>query len=86
VHFDYAVQAGLLTVRGTNEGSVLYTFTHDRILQAASSLLDAGERRRVHLAAGIYLLHAREAGKSGNGDPYEIANHLNEAEERRMIV
>jgi DNA-binding CsgD family transcriptional regulator len=65
---------------GGDGESVLYEFTHDHILQAAYSLLDEAERRRTHLAAANYLLQEREAGRAGE-DPYEIANHLNEAGE-----
>jgi len=77
---DHAVQAGLLAVRGTERESVLYAFTHDQILHAAYSLLDDGERKRVHLAAGMHLLRQRDSGGAAD-TPYEIANHLNEAGE-----
>jgi predicted ATPase/DNA-binding CsgD family transcriptional regulator len=75
---EHAVQAGLLAVRGTDRASVLYAFTHDQILHAAYSLLDEYERKRVHLAAGNHLLQERDAGRAAD-NPYEIANHLNEA-------
>jgi len=80
-HFKHAVRAGLLAVRDAGEmrqGSVRYAFTHDRILQAAYSLLDENERRRIHLAAGTYLLKERESG-AAEDDPFAIANHLNAA-------
>lgn len=77
---EHAVQAGLLAVRGTDRESVLYEFTHDQILHAAYSLLDEYERKRVHLAAGKHLLRERDAGKAAD-NPYEIANHLNEAKD-----
>jgi len=77
-HCEHAVQVGLLAVRGTERDSVVYEFTHDQILHAASSLLDETERRRLHLAAGNHLLRERDAGREA-ADPYAIANHLNEA-------
>lgn len=77
---EHAVQAGLLAVRGTDRESVLYEFTHDQILHAAYSLLDEYERKRVHLAAGKHLLQQRDSGREAD-NPYEIANHLNEAGE-----
>jgi len=77
-HLAHAVRAGLLTAGEPDGGSVRYGFTHDRILQAAYSLLDDGERRRIHLAAGTYLFHEKEEGRVW-GDPYIIANHLNAA-------
>lgn len=74
---EQAVRAGFLSVRGEENGTVRYAFAHDRILQAAGSLLDDAERRSLHLAAGMYLLGLRETGSSV--EAYEIANHLNEA-------
>jgi predicted ATPase/DNA-binding CsgD family transcriptional regulator/GAF domain-containing protein len=79
-HLAHAVRAGLLTASEPDGGSVRYGFTHDRILQAAYSLLDDGVRRRIHLAAGTYLLHEKDAGRAW-GDPFIIANHLNAAGE-----
>jgi len=80
-HFGHAVRAGLLAVRDAGEGHqgpARYAFTHDRILQAAYSLLDEEERKRIHLAAGTYLLRERESGALED-DPFAIANHLNAA-------
>jgi len=77
---EYAVHAGLLAVRGMDRESVQYEFTHDQILHAAYSLLDENERKRVHLTAGKHLLRERDAGREAD-NPYEIANHLNEAGE-----
>jgi predicted ATPase/DNA-binding CsgD family transcriptional regulator len=77
-HFVHAVQAGLLAIHGSDQESVHYHFTHDRILQTAYSLLDNEERKRIHMAAGLYLLDRREGGGIEE-DPFEISNHLNEA-------
>jgi predicted ATPase/signal transduction histidine kinase len=42
--------------------SAVYRFAHDRVREAAYSLLSADERRRVHLAAG-WKLHERGAAR-----------------------
>jgi len=82
-HFKHAVRSGLLAVRDageTRQRPARYAFTHNRILQAAYSLLDEEERRRIHLAAGTHLLRERESGATED-DPFAIANHLNAAGE-----
>lgn len=52
-----------------------YRFQHDRIQQAAYTLLDAAQRSAVHLQIGR-LLESRERGKSDDGI-FALVRHLN---------
>src|SRR5690606_13515372 len=77
-HFHHAVQAGLLAIIDNDKEDIHYYFTHDRIHQAAYSLMQDDERKQIHLAAAKYLLERQNS--DGSRDPFEIANHLNEAD------
>lgn len=52
-----------------------YQFTHDRIFEAAQSLLDDAERERIHFAIGIHLLR-QEDGFSSSEHVFSITKHL----------
>jgi PAS domain S-box-containing protein len=53
-----------------------YKFLHDRIQQAAYSLIPQGHRSEVHLRIGRALLASSTAGEPGE-QVFEIANQLN---------
>jgi predicted ATPase/DNA-binding CsgD family transcriptional regulator/GAF domain-containing protein len=88
---QYAVQAGLLAVAEHSEDSTQYYFTHDRIHQAAYSLLNSEDRKAIHLVAGKFLLEHFDA-ETKEQALFEIVNHWNEAlellsaDEREMVV
>ncbi len=90
-HLSYAVRAGLLAVAGDADEGKEYFFTHDRIHQAAYSLLDERERMNVHLAAGTFLL-GRYKSDDKEQALFEMVNHMNQAldllpaEEREMVA
>ena len=93
-----AVEAGLLTpmegawaeiegLRGGDEGRLAgrLRFVHDEVYDAALRLMEAGERRRLHLRCGRAMLAAGEA------DPFAAADQFNQAggledEERRVVA
>jgi serine/threonine protein kinase len=56
--------------------NVVYRFAHDRIRQAAYSLIDEAERQGVHWRLGM-LLHASVADEEITNDIFAIVNHLN---------
>ncbi|WP_437586190.1 AAA family ATPase [Sorangium sp. So ce1000] len=70
---EEAVQEGLLLRRGAS-----YRFLHDRVQQAAYSLIPAGQLAEVHLGIGRLLLRAR-AQRAGVHDEalFEVVGHLN---------
>jgi predicted ATPase len=55
---------------------VRYQFQHDRVQQAAYSLLDPQERVRIHLGIGRLLLSASEPA-TRDANVFELVNHLN---------
>jgi|GEM_PF-224235 len=76
---------------GLRELCVRYQFQHDRVQQAAYSLLDPAERARAHLSIGRLLESA--PGDEREARIFEIVNHLNlarelitEAEERAQLA
>ena len=58
---------------------VSYRFLHDRVEQAAYSLMDSARRQEVHLRLGRLLRSSRDrAGGEGNADElFDIIDHLN---------
>lgn len=56
-------------------GTVEYRFVHDRVRQAAYSLIDEAERGDVHWRLGGLLL-ARDGGVAEDHRLFEIADHL----------
>ena len=58
---------------------VRYRFVHDRVQQAAYSLLDEEERQRLHLQVGQLLLETVPKDKL-DSHIFEITNHLNQAQ------
>lgn len=74
VPLDAAYRCVTAELENENEGvSVSYRFVHDRIRQAAYSLLPESERDHVHLTVGRWFL-ARQYDEE---DLFEIVNHLN---------
>jgi histidine kinase len=68
-HYDDAGLAAL---------GVAYQFQHDRVQQAAYSLLAPEERARAHLTIGRLLHAARQGhGRADEASAFEIVNHLN---------
>ena len=61
-HLWSALQEGLLLpeTAPAGEGRAAFRFAHDRVKQAAYSLLGAGERARLHVSAGQRLLEGSE--------------------------
>ncbi len=57
-------------------GTTRYRFVHDRIQQAAYSLLAAGERDALHLQVGRLLRQSLDTGELDRR-VFEIAGHLN---------
>ncbi len=94
LHSDYRLVAGETEGEGTEPLALnpSYRFQHDRVQQAAYTLIDVGRLQEVHLSVGrLMLQHA------GNTVPDErlidIVGHLNEgrqlidsAEERQRLV
>jgi PAS domain S-box-containing protein len=56
-----------------------FQFAHDRVQQAAYSLIPQGQLAALHLRIGQLLLHQIEGAQSGAG-LYEALEHLNKAE------
>jgi len=69
-----ALEAGLLVARGRSDAGV-YTFAHDRIQQAAYSLVPVEERAVLHRKIGQGLLRASPAPDSAA--LFDIVNQLN---------
>ncbi|RNB87070.1 GAF domain-containing protein [Brevibacillus fluminis] len=69
---DRAVQEGLII---SDDGSS-YSFLHDRIQQAAYSLLEPPRKQRFHYKVGTYLALQRSTG-SYDVDIFELVSHLN---------
>ncbi|HOS39091.1 MAG TPA: AAA family ATPase, partial [Spirochaetota bacterium] len=62
-------------IRLTDGGA--WRIAHDRILEAASALVDADEAARLHLAIGRFLLD--ELGDDPGDRLFAVADHLNRA-------
>ncbi|MBD2259336.1 EAL domain-containing protein [Pseudanabaena sp. FACHB-2040] len=56
-----------------------YRFLHDRIQQAAYSLISAGQRPQIHLTIGQLLLHKLSLAQREE-QLFAIVNHLNEGQ------
>ena len=79
-----AVEQGMII-----PGSGTYHFVHEKVREAARSLLEGDERARVHLAIG----RAMRAEVAGDGRLFEIAHHhregaslLHDEDERRDVA
>ncbi|MEK8127912.1 AAA family ATPase [Paenibacillus filicis] len=76
-HLASAMQDGLLIAVDQEDTVLQYQFTHDRIQQAAYSLLDRQHLMEVHLIAGRYLMKQYSSDK--DQPLFDIVNHLNHA-------
>jgi predicted ATPase len=56
--------------------SPVFTFLHDRVQQAAYTLIPSERKQLVHLTVGRLLLDKREAGATDDKG-FDIVNHLN---------
>lgn len=74
----YAIQGGVVEVGGLETGKVSFAFLHDRVQQAAYSLLPEEVRKRAHYQLGRWL---QAEGRPSGGEErlFEQVNHLNEA-------
>jgi predicted ATPase/signal transduction histidine kinase/tRNA A-37 threonylcarbamoyl transferase component Bud32 len=68
--------AGYRFVADESASSVGYRFSHDRVQQAAASLMSPAERAATHLAIGR-LLSSRLPREERRERLFEIVNHLN---------
>ena len=68
---EEAVREGLLLRRGAG-----YRFLHDRVQQAAYSLIPAGQLAEVHLGIGRLLLKAQRADERDEA-LFDVVGHLN---------
>ncbi|MGK4006245.1 AAA family ATPase [Sorangium sp. So ce1036] len=66
-----AVREGLLLCRGD-----VYRFLHDRVQQAAYSLIPAGQRAEMHLGIGRLLLSAQRAEERDDA-LFDVVGHMN---------
>ncbi|WP_437753378.1 AAA family ATPase [Sorangium sp. So ce1389] len=71
--------------------NVSYRFLHDRVQEAAYSLIEPARRPEAHLRIGRLLLAQRERAK-GDGETFEIVDHMNlgasllSSEEERLAL
>ncbi|WP_437973387.1 AAA family ATPase [Sorangium sp. So ce295] len=68
---EEAVREGLLLRRGS-----AYRFLHDRVQQAATSLISAGQLAEMHLGIGRLLLRAQRAEERDEA-LFDLVGHLN---------
>ncbi len=77
-----AVQPGLILPRSELDEKLLiqdYKFLHDRVQQAAYSLIDEKHKQEIHLKIGRLLLNKLEKSKSEERI-FDIVNHLNKGQ------
>lgn len=79
-HSDYRFMHDAATGDDCSSGSfqfhVGYRFLHDRVQQAAYSLIDDAEKQQVHTCIGQLML-ARHEGTPPDDELFEIVRHLN---------
>src|SRR5690606_31887350 len=75
-HLDEAVRRGLLVIADASaETGPVYRFVHDRVHQAAYSLLADDRRASLHWAIGLWLLERRPAA-GGEAWLFETVDQL----------
>ncbi|HBY76675.1 MAG TPA: hypothetical protein DEG47_06660, partial [Cyanobacteria bacterium UBA11148] len=77
-----AVQSGLILPESELDEDLLiqdYKFLHDRVQQAAYSLIDEDDKQEIHLKIGLILLREFERNKLEERI-FDIVNHLNEGQ------
>ncbi|UQA57515.1 AAA family ATPase [Polyangium aurulentum] len=84
--------AGPESAAALKDMPVPYAFVHDRVRQAAYSLLDANRREEIHARVGRLMLR-RHGAERREENLFEIVSHLNagaahvvDAEERRQLA
>jgi len=75
-HLWEAVRSGLIFRADNSYGSLSYGFLHDRVQEAAYSLIPKELRAEVHLRIGVLLAEHTPAEKR-EGAIFEIVNQLN---------
>ncbi|WP_437683528.1 AAA family ATPase [Sorangium sp. So ce131] len=77
VDADYRLaHAGDAEARNSLDWRVHYRFLHDRVQQAAYSLIEEGRKREVHLRIGRLMLASAE-GAAREEALFDIVNHIN---------
>ncbi len=74
---SYAIQIGLIRSNGSSEKAG-FSFQHDKIQQAAFSLLSSEESKQINLKIGGLLLKNTDPIELGD-TVYDITDHLNSA-------
>jgi osomolarity two-component system sensor histidine kinase CHK1 len=81
-----------LGISNPDDEDATYRFSHDRVRQAAHSLIPLGERAGLHRMIGMRMLAKATEEDLNEGVVYEIVNQLNhfttplEADERRVLM
>lgn len=82
-----ALQQGLIIrdkqhnrVKNNEDTNIFYTFLHDRVQQAAYSLVDANEKKEYHYKIGLFY-YEKDKRNIETEKIFEIANNLNIAYE-----
>jgi predicted ATPase/signal transduction histidine kinase/CheY-like chemotaxis protein/HPt (histidine-containing phosphotransfer) domain-containing protein len=73
---DEYKKVGIVAVRGE---SIAFKFQHDRVQQAAYSLISEVERPHIHFQIGLLLNADAESSGDLEGRLFEIVSHLNQA-------
>jgi histidine kinase len=88
-----AVQLGLVRSGESSEQNVSYRFVHDRVQEAAYSLIEAADRRRAHLRIGRLLWEGSTGEQQIEEHLFDICRHFNmcielldDEQERRGIA
>ncbi len=89
--YKYVGTAEDTSAAGADSNRVVYQFVHDKVYQAAYSLLSASERRLAHLRIGRLLLRGRTQDEI-HERVFDIVSHLNigtplieDADERKRV-
>ncbi len=82
-NYRYAEETnGTSDSQGSAALNAAYRYLHDRVHQAAYTLLDEDRRAEMHVKIGRFLL-ARAGGKPADRELFEITDHLNRG--RKLI-
>ncbi|MEE8289421.1 MAG: AAA family ATPase, partial [Nitrosomonadaceae bacterium] len=76
-HLSSALEEGLIMwISESEEQSVIFKFLHDRVQQAAYSLIDESQKKAVHLSIGRQLLANMDEAEQAERI-FELVDHLN---------